>query len=113
MLQPICRTTGLPSHSNAKVNYDTWHEHHKEDLATHQVLWEGSCTSTLSSAVLFTREATWDLGGSDTAMGCVGQQQGHLQSTYGSMYYRPMANHRLLFTPFDRKRCDGHRPHAS
>eukprot|EP00959_Pyramimonas_sp_CCMP1952_P219798 4595576-Pyramimonas_sp.AAC.1 len=24
-----------------------------------------------------------------------------------------MANHRLLLTPFERKRCDGHRPHAS
>eukprot|EP00959_Pyramimonas_sp_CCMP1952_P028164 591121-Pyramimonas_sp.AAC.1 len=32
MLQPNCRTTGLPSHFNAKVKYDTWHEHHKEDL---------------------------------------------------------------------------------
>eukprot|EP00959_Pyramimonas_sp_CCMP1952_P197785 4136292-Pyramimonas_sp.AAC.1 len=26
MLQPNCRTTGLPSYFNAKVNYDTWHE---------------------------------------------------------------------------------------
>eukprot|EP00959_Pyramimonas_sp_CCMP1952_P249757 5221400-Pyramimonas_sp.AAC.1 len=24
-----------------------------------------------------------------------------------------MANHRLLLTPFERKRCDGHHPHAS
>eukprot|EP00959_Pyramimonas_sp_CCMP1952_P037431 783363-Pyramimonas_sp.AAC.1 len=27
MLQPNCRTTVLSSFSNAKVNYDTWHEH--------------------------------------------------------------------------------------
>eukprot|EP00959_Pyramimonas_sp_CCMP1952_P234260 4894987-Pyramimonas_sp.AAC.1 len=32
ILQPSCRTTGLPSDFKAKVNYDTWHEHHKEDL---------------------------------------------------------------------------------
>eukprot|EP00959_Pyramimonas_sp_CCMP1952_P115595 2416499-Pyramimonas_sp.AAC.1 len=32
ILQPSCRTTGLPSYFNAKVNYDTWHEHHQEDL---------------------------------------------------------------------------------
>eukprot|EP00959_Pyramimonas_sp_CCMP1952_P312896 6549454-Pyramimonas_sp.AAC.1 len=32
VLQPNCRTSGLPSYFNAKVNYDTWHEHHKEDL---------------------------------------------------------------------------------
>eukprot|EP00959_Pyramimonas_sp_CCMP1952_P109761 2296003-Pyramimonas_sp.AAC.1 len=32
MLQPNCRTTGLLSDFNAQVNYDTWHEHHKEDL---------------------------------------------------------------------------------
>eukprot|EP00959_Pyramimonas_sp_CCMP1952_P108906 2277276-Pyramimonas_sp.AAC.1 len=32
VLQPSCRTTGLPSYLDAKVNYDTWHEHHKEDL---------------------------------------------------------------------------------
>eukprot|EP00959_Pyramimonas_sp_CCMP1952_P331209 6935807-Pyramimonas_sp.AAC.1 len=30
--EPICRTIGLPSHFNAKVNYDTWHEPHKEEL---------------------------------------------------------------------------------
>eukprot|EP00959_Pyramimonas_sp_CCMP1952_P370163 7752352-Pyramimonas_sp.AAC.1 len=32
MLQPSCSTTGLPSYLKSKVNYDTWHEHHKEDL---------------------------------------------------------------------------------
>eukprot|EP00959_Pyramimonas_sp_CCMP1952_P381351 7990798-Pyramimonas_sp.AAC.1 len=32
ILQTSCRTTGLPSYFNAKVNYDTWHEHPKEDL---------------------------------------------------------------------------------
>eukprot|EP00959_Pyramimonas_sp_CCMP1952_P132136 2762840-Pyramimonas_sp.AAC.1 len=32
ILQPSCRKTGLPSYFNAKVNHDTWHEHHKEDL---------------------------------------------------------------------------------
>eukprot|EP00959_Pyramimonas_sp_CCMP1952_P342012 7164889-Pyramimonas_sp.AAC.1 len=32
MLQPSCRATGLPSYFKAKVNYDTWHEHHNEDL---------------------------------------------------------------------------------
>ena len=29
ILQPNCRTTGLPSYFNAQVNYDTWYEHHK------------------------------------------------------------------------------------
>eukprot|EP00959_Pyramimonas_sp_CCMP1952_P407377 8537962-Pyramimonas_sp.AAC.1 len=28
----ICRTTGRPSYFNAKVKYDTRHEHRKEDL---------------------------------------------------------------------------------
>eukprot|EP00959_Pyramimonas_sp_CCMP1952_P241115 5038963-Pyramimonas_sp.AAC.1 len=28
MLQPNCRTIGLPSHFNSQVNQDTWHEHH-------------------------------------------------------------------------------------
>eukprot|EP00959_Pyramimonas_sp_CCMP1952_P045467 949867-Pyramimonas_sp.AAC.1 len=32
ILQPNCRATGLPSCFHAQVNYDTWHEHHKEDL---------------------------------------------------------------------------------
>eukprot|EP00959_Pyramimonas_sp_CCMP1952_P181935 3804208-Pyramimonas_sp.AAC.1 len=32
ILQPSCRTTGLPSYFNAKGSYDTWHEHHKVDL---------------------------------------------------------------------------------
>eukprot|EP00959_Pyramimonas_sp_CCMP1952_P248598 5196359-Pyramimonas_sp.AAC.1 len=32
ILQPNCRTTGLPSNFNFQVNYDNWHEHHKEDL---------------------------------------------------------------------------------
>eukprot|EP00959_Pyramimonas_sp_CCMP1952_P108414 2266942-Pyramimonas_sp.AAC.1 len=32
VLQPGCRTTGLLSYFAAKVNYGTWHEHHKEDL---------------------------------------------------------------------------------
>eukprot|EP00959_Pyramimonas_sp_CCMP1952_P079010 1651760-Pyramimonas_sp.AAC.1 len=32
MRQPSCRTTGLPSYFNAKVNCDTWYEHHNEDL---------------------------------------------------------------------------------
>eukprot|EP00959_Pyramimonas_sp_CCMP1952_P136827 2863226-Pyramimonas_sp.AAC.1 len=32
MRQPSCRTTGVPSYFNAKVNYDTLHEHHTEDL---------------------------------------------------------------------------------
>eukprot|EP00959_Pyramimonas_sp_CCMP1952_P180665 3777498-Pyramimonas_sp.AAC.1 len=32
MLHPYRRTTGLPSYFNAKVNYNTWHDHHKEDL---------------------------------------------------------------------------------
>eukprot|EP00959_Pyramimonas_sp_CCMP1952_P300546 6286114-Pyramimonas_sp.AAC.1 len=32
ILQPGCRTTGVPSYLNSQVNYDTWHEHHKEDI---------------------------------------------------------------------------------
>eukprot|EP00959_Pyramimonas_sp_CCMP1952_P335331 7021499-Pyramimonas_sp.AAC.1 len=32
MLQPNCRTTGLPSYFNSQVNYDSWYEHHTEDL---------------------------------------------------------------------------------
>eukprot|EP00959_Pyramimonas_sp_CCMP1952_P401769 8418485-Pyramimonas_sp.AAC.1 len=32
ILQPNCRTTALPSYFNSMVNYDTWYEHHKEDL---------------------------------------------------------------------------------
>ena len=32
ILQPNCRTTGLPSYFNSQVNYDTWYEHHEEDL---------------------------------------------------------------------------------
>eukprot|EP00959_Pyramimonas_sp_CCMP1952_P051661 1079668-Pyramimonas_sp.AAC.1 len=30
MLQPNCRTTGLPSYFNSQVNHDTWHENHKK-----------------------------------------------------------------------------------
>eukprot|EP00959_Pyramimonas_sp_CCMP1952_P095095 1988748-Pyramimonas_sp.AAC.1 len=44
MLQPNCRTTGLPSYFNANVKCDTWHEHHRGDLPD-QVMWEGGCTS--------------------------------------------------------------------
>eukprot|EP00959_Pyramimonas_sp_CCMP1952_P115032 2404965-Pyramimonas_sp.AAC.1 len=29
MLQPSCRTTGLPSYFNSQVNHDTWYEHHE------------------------------------------------------------------------------------
>eukprot|EP00959_Pyramimonas_sp_CCMP1952_P038065 796454-Pyramimonas_sp.AAC.1 len=32
MRQPNCRRIGLPSNFNAKVNYDTWHEQHQQDL---------------------------------------------------------------------------------
>ena len=32
ILQPNCRTTGLPSYFNAQVNYETWLLHHNEDL---------------------------------------------------------------------------------
>eukprot|EP00959_Pyramimonas_sp_CCMP1952_P283260 5921326-Pyramimonas_sp.AAC.1 len=56
-----------------------------------------------------------------------GQMQGHLQSTYGAMHdwstrlprcidaesAEIMANHRLLFAPFERERCAGHHQHVS
>ena len=32
ILQPNCRTTGRNSYYNAKMHYDTWHEHHTTDL---------------------------------------------------------------------------------
>eukprot|EP00959_Pyramimonas_sp_CCMP1952_P104516 2184656-Pyramimonas_sp.AAC.1 len=32
ILQPNYRTIGLPFYFNAQVNYDTWYEHHKQDL---------------------------------------------------------------------------------
>eukprot|EP00959_Pyramimonas_sp_CCMP1952_P095214 1991079-Pyramimonas_sp.AAC.1 len=32
ILQPNCRTTGRPSYLNSQVNFDSWHDHHKEDL---------------------------------------------------------------------------------
>eukprot|EP00959_Pyramimonas_sp_CCMP1952_P353834 7413390-Pyramimonas_sp.AAC.1 len=32
ILQPNCRTNGLPPYFKPQVNYDTWYEHHKEDL---------------------------------------------------------------------------------
>eukprot|EP00959_Pyramimonas_sp_CCMP1952_P324535 6792858-Pyramimonas_sp.AAC.1 len=39
-----------------------------------------------------------------------------LRDSHGVLMRKPtetMANHRLLLTPFERKRCDGHHPHAS
>eukprot|EP00959_Pyramimonas_sp_CCMP1952_P121084 2531536-Pyramimonas_sp.AAC.1 len=32
ILQPSCRRTGPPSYYNYQANYNTWKQHHKEDL---------------------------------------------------------------------------------
>eukprot|EP00959_Pyramimonas_sp_CCMP1952_P098836 2066494-Pyramimonas_sp.AAC.1 len=32
MLQPNCRATGPPSYYNYQANYNTWKQHHNEDL---------------------------------------------------------------------------------
>eukprot|EP00959_Pyramimonas_sp_CCMP1952_P396458 8306451-Pyramimonas_sp.AAC.1 len=37
ILQPNCRTTGLPSYFKLHINFDTWHEHHKEDLPHNKI----------------------------------------------------------------------------
>eukprot|EP00959_Pyramimonas_sp_CCMP1952_P307695 6440178-Pyramimonas_sp.AAC.1 len=53
--QPNCRTIGLPSYFNARVNYDTWYEHHKEDLPHIKFGGKDCYAPDRSSMILFTR----------------------------------------------------------
>eukprot|EP00959_Pyramimonas_sp_CCMP1952_P183491 3836578-Pyramimonas_sp.AAC.1 len=118
--------TGLPSCFKSQANYDTWHEHHKEDLPhikfcgkvlirqddlrrfylqeqavgtwvdqippwTALATCEGICKVTMDQCTTGLRDSQWVLTRNPTEI---------------------MAKHRLLLTPFERKRCTGHRRHA-
>eukprot|EP00959_Pyramimonas_sp_CCMP1952_P026467 555207-Pyramimonas_sp.AAC.1 len=123
MLRPNCRKTGLPPYCNAKVNSDTWHEHHKGDLP-HIKLCGKVAVRQHDIRRFFLREQpvrTWvdqmppwttlakSKGICKVNMGpcTTGSRDSHRV-----LLRKPteiMANHRLLLTPFERKRCTGHR----
>eukprot|EP00959_Pyramimonas_sp_CCMP1952_P133752 2797046-Pyramimonas_sp.AAC.1 len=127
ILQPDSRTTGLPSYFNAKVNYDTWRGHHKADLphikfcgkvAVRQhnlrrfYLGEQPVGTRVDQippcATLAKSKGTCKVNMDQCTTG--------LRDSHGVLIRKPteiMANHRLLLTPFERKRCSGHHQHAS
>eukprot|EP00959_Pyramimonas_sp_CCMP1952_P139528 2919857-Pyramimonas_sp.AAC.1 len=86
MLQPNCRTTGLPSYFIPASNMTLGMNAIKKTLYISNVV-ESCLASKRPSTVLLTRTTSGYLGGPDPAMDYIGQTQGHLQCEPGPMYY--------------------------
>eukprot|EP00959_Pyramimonas_sp_CCMP1952_P048698 1017136-Pyramimonas_sp.AAC.2 len=117
ILQHNCRTTGLPSYFNSQVKYDTWHEHHKEDLP-HIKLCGKVALRQNDLRRFYLREqpvGTWvdQIPPWTPLAKCKGackmnmdQCTTGLRDSHGVLIRKPteiMANHLFLLTPFSAK----------
>eukprot|EP00959_Pyramimonas_sp_CCMP1952_P264337 5527916-Pyramimonas_sp.AAC.1 len=127
ILHPNCRTTGLPSHFKSQVNFGTWHEHHKEDtphikfcgqVAMRQNDPRRSYLREQAVGIWVDQIPPWTTLATCKGTCTVNMDQWTTSSrdSHGVPIRKPteiMANHRLLLTSFERRRCAGHRQHAS
>ena len=126
VLQPNCRTTRLPSYFNAQVNYETWLEHHKEDLP-HITFCGVVATLQYDKDRYFLREqptGTWVdeiepwkiLSCRDNLLKInIDQCMTGLKDSYGIPIKKPTemyANHPALLDPFNKYKCDGSHYHS-
>eukprot|EP00959_Pyramimonas_sp_CCMP1952_P224601 4696402-Pyramimonas_sp.AAC.1 len=127
ILQLSCRTTGLASYCNSQVNHDTWHEPHIEDLPHIEFVVRFLYVRMIFDGFICEKNQ-WVLGwvryyhgrhwpnSMGTCKVNMDQCTTGLRDSHGVVIRKPteiMANHRLLPTPFERRRCARHHQHAS
>eukprot|EP00959_Pyramimonas_sp_CCMP1952_P446398 9346388-Pyramimonas_sp.AAC.1 len=87
ILQPNCRTTGSPSYCNAKVKYDTWHEHHSEDLPDIKFCGEVAVRQNDLRRFYLREQPVGTLVDQIPPWTTLVKKQGHLQCEHGSLHY--------------------------